>query len=86
MFGPTQTRAARPRTVSPLPHGVAPGLHQGGNRRAGPGHSAATLADRWAAGEAAMRQALRRLHAPAMATNLAEGLLLHEVEATPTAA
>jgi NTE family protein len=57
---------------------------------AGPGklfdYSAATLADRWAAGDEAMRQALQRLRSPAAATTLAEGLLLHEVEATPAAA
>ncbi|WP_165982582.1 patatin-like phospholipase family protein [Dankookia rubra] len=54
---------------------------------AGPGKmfdfSAATLADRWAAGGAAMRQALQRLASPAAAIPLAEGLLLHDVETTP---
>jgi NTE family protein len=63
--------------------------YRGAHDEAGPGklfdYSAATLTDRWAAGEAAMRQALQRLRAPAMATPLAEGLLLHEVEATPAA-
>lgn len=52
---------------------------------AGPGKlfdfSAATLADRWAAGGEAMRRALGRLQSPAAAVTLAEGLLLHEVEA-----
>ena len=52
---------------------------------AGPGKlfdfSAATLADRWAAGGEAMQRALGRLQLPAAATTLAEGLLLHEVEA-----
>jgi len=52
---------------------------------AGPGKlfdfSAATLADRWAAGGEAMQQALGQLQLPAAATTLAEGLLLHEVEA-----
>ena len=52
---------------------------------AGPGKlfdfSAATLADRWAAGGKAMQRALGRLQLPAAATTLAEGLLLHEIEA-----
>jgi NTE family protein len=52
---------------------------------AGPGKlfdfSAATLADRWAAGGEAMKRALSQLQSPAAATTLAEGLLLHEVEA-----
>lgn len=52
---------------------------------AGPGKlfdfSAATLADRWRAGGEAMQRALGRLQSPAAATTLAEGLLLHEVEA-----
>jgi NTE family protein len=43
--------------------------------------SAATLADRWAAGGEAMQRALGRLQLPAAATTLAEGLLLHKVEA-----
>jgi NTE family protein len=57
---------------------------------AGPGklfdYSAATLADRWAAGARAMRQALQRLRSPAAATTQVDGLLQHEVEATPAAA
>ena len=52
---------------------------------AGPGKlfdfSAATLADRWKAGAAAMRCATQRLRSPDAANVLAEGLLLHEVEA-----
>lgn len=54
---------------------------------AGPGKlfdfSAATLADRWAAGAEAMRRALPPLRSPATANTLAEGLVLHEVEARP---
>jgi NTE family protein len=52
---------------------------------AGPGKlfdfSAATLADRWAAGAEAMQRALGQVQLPAAAATLAEGLLLHEVEA-----
>ena len=63
--------------------------YRGARDEAGPGklfdYSAATLADRWSAGAAAMRQALARLGQPAAATALAEGLLLHEVEASPAA-
>ena len=58
----------------------------GAQDAAGPGklldHSAATLADRWAADRRQIRQALQRQRAPAAATTLAEGLRLHEVEAT----
>jgi NTE family protein len=43
--------------------------------------SRATLADRWAAGEGGMREALARIRQPEAATVLAPGLLLHEVEA-----
>jgi NTE family protein len=54
---------------------------------AGPGKtfdfSAATLADRWRAGEAAMAAALRRLARPDRAEQLAPGLHLHEVTAMP---
>jgi NTE family protein len=64
--------------------------YRGARDEAGPcklfDYSAATLADRWAAGEGAMRQALQRLRSPATATTLAEGLLLHEAEATLAAA
>ena len=53
--------------------------------KAGPGKlfdfSAATIADRWAVGGKAMQRALGQLQLPAAATTLAEGLLLHEVEA-----
>jgi NTE family protein len=64
--------------------------YRGARDEAGPGklfdYSAATLADRWVAGDAAMRQALQRLRSPAAATTLAEGLLLHEIEAAAAAA
>ncbi|WP_052389027.1 patatin-like phospholipase family protein [Belnapia moabensis] len=43
--------------------------------------SRATLADRWAAGERGMEEALNRLARPEAAQVLAPGLLLHEVEA-----
>lgn len=45
--------------------------------------SAATLADRWGAGEGAMEAALRRLATPDRAEELAPGLHLHEVTAMP---
>ncbi len=48
--------------------------------------SRATLADRWAAGERGMREALERLGQPEAAAVLAPGLLLHEVEARPAPA
>jgi NTE family protein len=48
--------------------------------------SRATLADRWAAGERGMREALERLRQPEAARVLAPGLLLHEVEAYSTPA
>ena len=47
--------------------------------------SAATLADRWAAGEAAMEEGLRRLLTPDRGTELAPGLRLHEVTGAPAA-
>jgi NTE family protein len=57
--------------------------YHAGQDEAGPGKvfdfSAATLADRWRAGEHAMQAALHRRHAPALADQLAPGLLLHEV-------
>ncbi|HEY0425979.1 MAG TPA: patatin-like phospholipase family protein [Rhodopila sp.] len=59
-----------------------PGLDE-----AGPGKlfdfSSATLAERWAAGENGMREAVQRLLRPERATALAPGLLLHELEAGP---
>ncbi|MFL5251707.1 MAG: patatin-like phospholipase family protein [Rhodopila sp.] len=45
--------------------------------------SCATLAERWAAGEHGMRDAVQRLARPDRATMLAPGLLLHELEAGP---
>lgn len=48
--------------------------------------SRATLADRWAAGERGMAEALERLARPEAARVLAPGLLLHEVEARSTPA
>jgi NTE family protein len=45
--------------------------------------SGATLAERWAAGERGMHEAIQRLLRPDRATVLAPGLLLHELEAGP---
>jgi NTE family protein len=57
--------------------------YQAGRDEAGPGkvfdYSRATLAERWNAGEEAMEAALRRFATPGVATELAPGLLLHEV-------
>ena len=59
--------------------------YRAGVDEAGPGKvfdfSRATLADRWEAGACGMREALRRLEAPAGAAALAPDLLLHKVEA-----
>jgi len=61
--------------------------YRGGAEEPGAGKafdfSAATLADRWAAGEAAMGEALRRLARPDHGTELAPGLRLHEILARP---
>jgi len=58
--------------------------YRGGLDEAGPGKlfdfSANTLTDRWAAGGDAMRQALRHQDTAALP---AEGMRLHEIEATP---
>jgi NTE family protein len=58
-----------------------------GPDEAGPGKlfdfSGPTLAERWAAGENGMREAIQRLLRPDRATVLAPGLLLHELEAGP---
>ena len=58
-----------------------------GSEEAGPGKlfdfSGPTLAERWAAGETGMREAIQRLLRPDGATVLAPGLLLHELGAGP---